>query len=206
LGEKLEKQYASDTNLTEAQKQEHRIDRDRLFTQAEDLLLQALKISPRLVDDDGESWWGVVGGLYKRRGQTDQALDAYRQVTIVTPESSYGFGNLALLYMKKNMLKEMLTTYARVEQIAAREAGSGQGNFWGYADLIVSRFALGKVDLAMSELSTAITIAPADSPYMLEGLAETLEDLVKVLQPERVQPILHAVGILRKELDQRRSA
>jgi tetratricopeptide (TPR) repeat protein len=170
LGEIADKAIVNDDRLTPAARTEKQIERDRLFNKAEGLLLQALKISPRLVDDDGESWWGVLGGLYKRRGQIDQAVEAYKQVTEVTPESSYGYGNLALLYMKKNERDLMLKTYERVEKIAATEAASESGNFWGYADLTVARFALGKTIPAHESLPMAMTLAPMDSPYMLQGV------------------------------------
>jgi tetratricopeptide (TPR) repeat protein len=200
LGEQVDKVVAKMTDASDAVRVEKIIERDRLFNRAEDLLLHALQLSPRLVDDDGESWWGVVGGLYKRRGQIDQALEAYRQVTIYTPESSYGFGNLALLYLKKNMLADMLKTYERVEQIAANEAVSEQGNFWGYADLIVSRYALGKAKDAREVLPMAMSIAPADSPYMLSGLAETLAELLNILPEERKPAIQEAIKMIETHL------
>ncbi|MCU0512763.1 MAG: tetratricopeptide repeat protein [Anaerolineae bacterium] len=200
-GEKLDKLVHSAPD--ETQRLQRILERDLLFNQAEEHLLKALKISPRLVDDDGESWWGVVGGLYKRRGQIDQAIEAYHQVTQVTPESSYGFGNLALLYIKKNDRARMLKTYERVEKIAETESVAEAGNFWGYADLIVSRFALGKAQAAREMMPMAITLAPEDSPYMLEALMETLAELLTVLQDERRPAIEQAVAELRHELHQR---
>ncbi len=166
--------------------------RKEILNKAESLLLQALRISPRLVDDDGESWWGVLGGLYKRREQINEAIDAYKRVTEITPNSSYGFGNLALLYMRKNDIEQMLQTYVHVERIAEKEAVAEQGNFWGYADLITSRFALGKAEKAEEVLPTALSLAPAESPYMLQGLAETLADLAKVL-PQNTPAIQRAI-------------
>lgn len=181
------------------------IERDRHYNQAENLLLRALDLSPSLIDDDGESWWGVMGGLYKRRDQIDQAIDAYSKATKVTPESSYGLSNLALLYMKKNDRERMFATYERVERIARREAESEQGNFWGYADYIVSSYAIGKDKQARDALTTAIEIAP-DSPYMLEGLVGTLEDLREALEERSVPPIDEAIEILKTEMANRQRA
>lgn len=202
FGEQMSRKE-EDTSLSEDARFHARIEREKLFNRAADLLLEALSISPRLVDDDGESWWGVLGGLYRRRGQIDQAIEAYRQATIVTPQSSYGFGNLALLYRQRNEREKMLQTYERVEQIAVREAEADQGNFWGFSDLIVSSYALGKSEQADRALPTAISIAPIDSPYMLEGLTDTLRDLVRVLQPEKIPPIENAVAILDAEIQRR---
>src|SRR5690606_17641921 len=162
-------------------------------------------VSPRLVDDDGESWWGVLGGLYKRRGQIDQAIDAYKQVTEVTPESSYGFTNLALLYMKKNEPELMLKTFARSERIAASEAAAESGNFYGYSDLTVARFALGKAFEANESLPMAITLAPMDSPYMLQGMLETLTDLMSIIQEDRRPAIESAIQEITLTLSERES-
>lgn len=173
------------------------IERTQLMNRAEDYLLQGLKISPKLVDDDGESWWGVLGGLYKRRGQIDDAINAYRRAMEVTPQSSYGAGNLAMLYMRKNDRERMLETYKQVERIAEKEADQEQGNFWGYADLVVARYALGKVEAAEEALPIALQIAPADSPYMLDGLIDTLQDLMPVLDPAERPAIERAIERIR---------
>lgn len=201
LGEK-----ASLDGLTSEERDAKLIERDQLFNRSEDLLLQALKLSPKLVDDDGESYWGILGSLYKRRGQIDQAIEAYRKVTEVTPQSSYGYGNLALLYQKKNEREKMLATYEIVEQIASKEAEAEAGNFWGYADLIVSSYAIGKVDQAKASLPIAISIAPEDSPYMLEGLADTLRELVNFLDDDKIPAIQEGLQILDEEMTRRASA
>ena len=162
------------------------LERDKHLNQAENFLLRALEISPKLVDDDGESWWGVLGGLYRRRGQIDQAIYAYRKATEVTPYSSYGFGNLAFLYLKRGERERMLKTYERVEKLAAAESLAEVDNYWGYADLIVSRMALGKYELANEVLPIALEVAPPDSPYMIQGLVDTLEELTTILEAEKL--------------------
>lgn len=201
MGEEIEKAMPKDTN--DEGYLNKKIERDRRLNQAESLLLQALSLSPRLVDDDGESWWGVLGGLYKRRNQIDEAINAYYQVTVVTPQSSYGFGNLALLYLKRKDIPKMLEMYRRVERIAATEATAESGNFWGYADLIVSRFAIGKIEEANDILPDAIKIAPMDSPYMLSGLYETLEELLVVVPQENIAKLQQAIDMLKSELERR---
>ncbi|MCS6835619.1 MAG: tetratricopeptide repeat protein [Anaerolineae bacterium] len=175
----------------------------QLYNQAESHLLRALNLSERLLDEDGEPWWGVLGGLYRRRGQIDQAIYAYHKVTQIAPNSSYGFGNLALLYMKKNDREAMLKTYRHVERIAETEIRSKAGNFWGYADLIVARFALGKSEQALDNLPIAIGVAPTNAPYMLEGLRDTLVDLAQVVEDEKRLPIEQAIQELNRELAQR---
>ena len=180
------------------------IERKETMNKAEQLLLKAMELSPKLVDDDGESWWGILGGLYKRRGQVDDAIFAYKQATIVTPQSSYGFGNLALLYMQKNQRDEMLETYAEVEKLSSAEAAADVNNYWGHADLVVSRYALGKPEVAVDVLDRAIQIAPLESPYMLDGLQGTLEDLAKVLTDDKIPAIEKAIQIIKDEQARRK--
>lgn len=202
FSENLSKEVTAE-NLTNDELLQRNIQRDQLLNRSENLLLQALEISPKLVDDDGESWWGVLGGLYKRRGQIEQAIDAYRQATEVTPQSSYGFGNLANLYMRKGEVEKMRETFQRVEQIAFKEADAQPGNFWGYADLVTSSFAIGKVEQARDSIPIAISIAPIDSPYMLEGLLASLQDLYEVTEQGERNPIAQGIAEISAEIERR---
>jgi len=201
----------SQENLSYADEIKLNITRDQFLNESERLLLKALELSPKLVDDDGESYWGLLGGLYKRRGQVEQAINAYKRVTEVTPQSSYGFSNLAFLYTRTHDVNNMLQTYRQVERIAQYEAEATAGNFWGNADLIISSYAIGKIEQAEKTLPVAISIAPFDSPYMLEGLVDTLEDLMEALAKDtqykdRVQAIGKSINILNAELAQREQA
>jgi tetratricopeptide (TPR) repeat protein len=179
------------------------VEQDLKYNEAEQYLLRALRQSPRLVDDDGESWWGVLGGLYRRRGYLDKAIAAYEEAARVTPQSSYGYGNLALLYMKRGERSKMEEMYRRMESIAASEAMASQGNFWGYADLIVSRLALGMTQQAAADLPIAINIAPRDADWMLEGLRDTLVDLAGYMDKPRADNIRDAINTIENVLEAR---
>lgn len=157
------------------------IERERTLNKAESLLLEGLSISPKLVDDDDESWWGSLGGLYRRRNQIDEAINAYERAGDITPKSSYAFSNLALLYVQKKDKDAMLRTYQRVEQLAWGEVQADVDNYWAYADLLTARLALSKVKEAEEILNSVLEIAPADSPYVLESLLDTLHRLQTAL-------------------------
>jgi tetratricopeptide (TPR) repeat protein len=180
------------------------VDRDLMLNKAEEHMLEALKLQPKLVDDDGESWWGSLGGLYRRRGQVDQAIYAYERATEVTPHSSYGFGNLATLYGQKNEIAKMKNMYKRVEQLASSEVQADVDNYWAYADLIVSRLALGKVKEAEEILDTVLETAPADSPYTLESLIDTMSRLATLLKDEDTSALQRSITYTRQFLDRRR--
>lgn len=75
----------------------------------------------------------------------------------------------------------MLETYHRVERLATGEATADVDNFWAYADMLTSRLALGKIKEAEEAKELVFDIAPADSPYALELLADTLTRLLEAL-------------------------
>ncbi len=176
--------------------QSDNIERDIMYNKAEENFLHGLREATKLIDEDGESWWGALGGLYRRRGQISQAIMAYRRGAEVTPHSSYPFSNLALLYMQTRDRDQMLDTYKRVEQLAWNEVQADVDNYWAYADLIVSRLALGKVKQTEDILETALSTAPVDSPYALESLLETLQRLAEVVDPRDRAPIEHVVSYI----------
>jgi tetratricopeptide (TPR) repeat protein len=138
------------------EKMEEGIERITILNLAEKNLVRALELSPKLVDADGESWWGSLGGLYRRRGETDLAIYAYTQASEVTPNSSYAYSNLALLYMQKNDRAKMIDTYKKVEKLAADEVMAEVNNYWAYTDLVTSRLALGMLPEAEKALDRAV--------------------------------------------------
>ena len=179
------------------EKMEESIERVRILNLAEQNLVRAMTLSPKLVDDDGESWWGSLGGLYRRRGQTDQAIYAYSQAAEVTPNSSYAFSNLALLYMQKNDRAKMIDTYKQVEKLAADEVQADVDNYWAYTDLVTSRLALGMIEAAEKALDRVFTTTPDDSPYVLEVLLDTLQRLGEVLSGEEARNVQNFVGKIK---------
>ncbi len=178
-------------------------ERDQTYIKSEQNFMDALTTLPNLVDEDGESWWGALGGLYRRRGQTEQAITAYNRATDVTPQSSYPFSNLALLYAKVGHLTEMAKTYERVEKLAYAETQADVDNYWAFADLIVSRLAQGKVQETYDVLDTALATAPADSPYTLESLIDTLRRLADYMQADQAQPLHDVIAYIQNFIDKR---
>ncbi|MBC7811283.1 MAG: tetratricopeptide repeat protein [Burkholderiales bacterium] len=184
---------------------ESKIERGIMLARAEEKLRQALTLLPRLVDDDGESWWGSLGGLHRRRGQIDDAIDAYKRAAEVTSQSSYPYSNLALLYLMKGEYGEMISTYARVEKLAFREVLADVDNYWAYADLLTARLAQGKVAESEEALESVFSTAPVDSPYALESLLDTLGRLAGVLKTaapdsaKLVQGVIDRIQAYRSE-------
>jgi tetratricopeptide (TPR) repeat protein len=179
------------------------IERDKVYIRSEDYFVDALGALRKLMDEDGESWWGALGGLYRRRGQTQQAIDAYKRAAEVTPQSSYPVTNLALLYAETGKLDDMKKAYHRVEQLAYNEVQADVDNYWAYADLVVSRLAQGKVKETWDVLETTLATAPPDSPYTLEMLIDTLERLSKYLDHARGEEIDKVIAHVRQFMSER---
>jgi tetratricopeptide (TPR) repeat protein len=180
------------------------LERDEMLLLAEAKLIEALKISPKLVDDDGESWWGSLGGLYRRRGQIDQAIKAYEEAAKVTPHSSYPFSNLALLYMQAGNSQKMMQTYKRVERLAKGETQAEIDNYWAYSDILASQLALTKMSDIDDSLQSVLETAPASSPYVLTALIDTLHRLTAALGGEEKAPhIKPIIDKLEKEIARR---
>jgi tetratricopeptide (TPR) repeat protein len=177
----------------EAEKMEEGIDKIKKMNKAEEYLLKALYITPNLLDEDGESWWGVLGGLYRRRGQINDAIGAYEKAQEVIPQSSYANSNLALLYAKNGDHSKMFDTYREVEKLASSEVKQNKKNYWAYADLVTSRFALGQSEQANKDLDQVINTAPK-SPAILRGLRETLQELTTILvEKDKIPAIEDAI-------------
>lgn len=181
-------------------------ERDLLYNKAENAFLEALQKSPKLVDDDGESWWGSLGGLYRRRGQIDQAIRAYERAAEVTPHSSYPFSNLAMLYMRSQNHEGMMKMFRRVERLAHAETQAEVDNYWAYTDLLTARLAQGKIDND-DVLMMMLEIAPTETDYPLESLAATLERLMESLGGENAAPqIPKYIRLVRQKIEERKAA
>ena len=179
--------------------------RELLFSEAENRLRDALSKSPNLVDDDGESWWGSLGGLYKRRGQTELAKDAYRRAGKVTPYSSYPFMNLAVLEMNDRRQEEMLRAFRHVERVARAETQARAGNYYGLADLMTAQLALGKTADAQDTMAALFDMAP-EAENVLDLELDTLRRMQTALGGDTEAPQV-ADAITRIEAEQaRRSA
>jgi tetratricopeptide (TPR) repeat protein len=173
--DRLRKQVELDANNPEDMMHAS-ADMNMLYSMAESLLVSTLKASPRLLDEDGESWWGSLGGLYRRRGQIDLAIGAYKRAAECTPYSSYPFGNLALLMVQSGKLAEARSYFRQMEHIALREISADNNNFYGYADLLTAQLAQGNFTEATATMDDMLRLSHACSA--LSDLADTLKGLI----------------------------
>lgn len=177
------------------------VERARAFNEAERYLTQALALMPNLVDDDGESWWGSLGGLYRRRGQLTEAVHAYREAARVTPSSSYAFVNLALLGMQQYGVEAVRETWGQAQQLAAAETRADVDNYWGYADLVTTSLALGDAAAADDALTAFFRSIPADAGQAPQVLCGSLEQLAATLPEGQRGAVQAAIGRINAHVD-----
>jgi tetratricopeptide (TPR) repeat protein len=168
----------------------------KLMNDAQSSLLEALSAQPNLLDLDDESWWGTLGGVYRRAGNNQAAIDAYERARSVTPESSYPLSNLALLYAQANQPDKMRQTYRNVERAGRKSVEQSPLDHWAYSDLILAEVALGKYDDAKTYLDDLIDIIRPDAAESVLGsLVEALKNLTALPETDnaQIQPFVDQV-------------
>jgi tetratricopeptide (TPR) repeat protein len=170
--------------------------RTNLFNEAERYLTDALKVSRRLMDEDGEAWMGSLAGVYRRRRQFDQALKYYSEAAEITPFASYPRVSMALVYADKGEYTQMFKNFERVEWRARNEVSARPTNPWGHANLLLARLALGRDDKLIEEEFTLTFLSlPRDGAFIVPTLAGSVRRLEWALasagHPGRAERVAH---------------
>lgn len=160
----------------------HYEERDRYWQQAEAKLSEALNKDSRLTDADGESYYGTLGGLYRRQKRYYAALDAYERAHLVTPASSYPIINLAAIHTHQGNAKEATYYFDQVVKQARLKLDDDPRDAWTRCDLAQARLILGDPSGAKEEIQTVIDQEPE------RGVLETVHDGLKFLR-EAPEPI-----------------
>jgi tetratricopeptide (TPR) repeat protein len=150
-------------------------ERNRLYNQAEQYLLEATQHDPSLLNEDHESYFGVLGSLYRRQGRSKDAIEAYRRAAEITPRRSYPFINLAMLNLEANQL-EKSQRYARyAEQRARRRLDDTPDDYWARYDLALAIYLQGDVEEALKLFDDAIEVTPTQ--WILDSILARLHYL-----------------------------
>jgi tetratricopeptide (TPR) repeat protein len=162
------------------ERREDATERMQYFRKAETYLKQALAADERLVDADGEAWYGSLAGLYRRMKRIDDAFYYYEQAARVTPQSSYPAVNLALLALREGR-SDINTRFARVQELAVRKIHAELEAYWGYADLLVAELVLGK-ESALSTVNIFLEILPPSVQDVLPRVMDAI-DTIRTVPP-----------------------
>lgn len=167
--------------------------RNQLRAQAEINLTKALSSDPGLIDADNESYFGTLGGIYRRQGRLDEALKVYESAVKVTPNNSYPVGNLAMLYKKLNHEEQAQSMYDRVIEIAESILDDRPGDIWARLDyaqgLLVKRQKKKALDQYLNVIERVSEPSPLETALgglrFLEDVAvpiDGLHDAMNALQ------------------------
>lgn len=155
--------------------------RDRLYAQAEGLLLGALVLQPDLLDLNDESYHALLGGLYRRRGLLQKAIEAYEEAERVTPQNPYPVGNLAILYAMQGDEQKAAAYFKRSSDMATRKLEATPRDHWAMLDRALGQLCLGEMDTALESYRQIVEHITLSAP--LKAALDTLHDLQAAPHP-----------------------
>lgn len=180
-----------------ANQEQDELMKNQLRAQAEINLTKSLSSDPGLIDADNESYFGTLGGIYRRQGRLQDAMKAYESAVKITPNNSYPVGNLAMLYKKLNHEEQAQTMYERVIEISESILDDRPGDEWARLDyaqgLLIKgdkKKALDQYRNVIERVSEATPLETAlgglrfleDSHVPIEGLQEAVTMLENAIQ------------------------
>jgi tetratricopeptide (TPR) repeat protein len=167
-------------------------DRNYFYAQAERRFLNAVKHDPLVRDINGESVYGMLGGLYRRQGRMQDALRCYEQAERITPHNCYPVYNLALLHFQHNDAEKARAYFERVVDLALQQLKATPSDFWARFNLITAYAALGQTEAAYEHLDilleTGHILGPLES---FQGGLKALQDTAN--PPPGLEPLIARV-------------
>jgi tetratricopeptide (TPR) repeat protein len=101
----------------------------------------------------------VLGGLYRREGRYDEAIEQYTRAAAVDPTSSHAMSGAASLYWYRGQAERAIYYFERIEALTQERIGTGRDvEFWLYYDQAIARLAQGKRAAARDDLARALSI------------------------------------------------
>jgi tetratricopeptide (TPR) repeat protein len=170
--------------------------RETIFTNAEKKLLDALYNAPKLLDDDGDSWWATLGGVYASMGQPQKALEAYQKAAQITPYAAYPLSMVALYQGLTGDTARMLQSFRDTERLARLQTQSRPDDYKAYAHLMIARLAHGKIQEAEEALGMLLPLLPENQVYVVPSLLAFLEQLKSLLpeQQSHITQVMHYIS------------
>ncbi len=125
------------------------------YSESEQMFLRALSQDPAMRDINGESFHAALGALYKRQERTDEAIEAYKEAELATPQNSYPIVNLATLYYLSGDLEQAKQYYERSAAISSRMLDVNPFDYWARFDLSAAQLVLGNLEQAKWQFNLA---------------------------------------------------
>lgn len=178
---------------------DNRLERNRLYNQAETYLIQATTNDELLLNDDGESYFGMLGSLYRRQERVQDAILAYEQAAEATPRRSYPEINLAMLYFEKEDNETGERHRRAAEQKALRRVEDSPDDYWALHDLALAFLLDGQDEKAIRKFEEALEITP--DMMTVESVTSRLNYAKDLPQPPAgVDKALELLAIHRQKM------
>lgn len=173
--------------------------RNEHYELADKYLHEALESSPRLVDVDGESWYGSLAGLHKRLGNIGdnetpeqerqhlrQARDYYARAAEVTPLSSYPKFNIAMMTLRLDGVDAAMPKFKETERIIEKELQAEHDNHWYWANLLLTKVALQAFKGIDDTVDTLSQLIPPHANDVKPRIVEDIRQIQQMLATENV--------------------
>jgi len=172
------------------------------FLKSEWHFLEALKRNPRLLDIDGESFYGALGGLYRRQGRLNDAIECYERALVATKSnSSYPFNNLGILYTMKRDTERARQHFERAIRAASQRLDDKPLDYWARFDMVTAQTMLGNAQEVAKHLPLALQAAP--DGVTLTKFMGGLRELQHAAPSDLLEKVISAV---QQNIEQRKKA
>ncbi len=164
--------------------------------------LEALKRNPRLLDIEGESFYGALGGLYKRQGRLRDAVECYEHaLAAVRAVSSYPYNNLGILYILLREPDKAAHYFDRAIRVAGQRLDDRPFDAWARFDMVTAQIMRGNSQEVAKHLPMALQ-SSTDTTALSKFLGG-LRELQNAGPSELLDNVIRAV---QQNLDQRKRA
>ncbi len=175
---------------------DRRDERDKYWAEAESKMRAALNKDSRLTDADSESYYGSLGGLYRRQKHYYAALDAYERAHDVTPDSSYPVINLASIHKRLGNDEPAAKYFREVIERAELTLDDDPRDAWTRCDYAQALLVLDQPEDAMSQMR--IVLDQDANPGMLETVLDGLHFLTEA--PTPIQGLPEMIALLEDRI------
>jgi tetratricopeptide (TPR) repeat protein len=173
-------------------------DKNQMWAQSEQKLLEAIKIDPNVRDSNRQPYYANLAALYKRQGRVQDAIIYYEKAQELVPDSSYPISNLAQLYFMQGNLDKGRAYFQRSLANAQRSVNLNPQDFWGRFDMVTAELAL-EADPAWRQDMIAVLRQSPTGP--LDSLMNGLINLKQTPHPP--SRIDEAIQMVRDEIERR---
>lgn len=189
-------------------RQGQRFSRDDYYRLAEEWMTKGLENNHYITGDDGESWHGALGGVYKRwtefsdnpRNKWLAAKRHYQEALKLTPRSSYPVVNLAVIDYALEDYKEGREYFQQARDNAIEKLKKEYDTYYDYADLLLSQIALVEIHYPNDLRKTSQAMSKDDkfsTPEFEKNIFEHIDSFLSLMPMGVANPLENLLKDLR---------